>query len=111
MTTIALQHKLKTITLPAVNFRAVYLIGLTGLFLMLVFYVYSINMLTGGSYVIKNYNATFSQLQQENATLEANFAASGFMGQAQQKARQLGFEKTTQVTYIEVVGGGLARAK
>lgn len=111
MTTIALQYKLKAISLPAVNYKFVYMFAIAILFLMLGFYVYSINTLTGGSYVIKGYNKTIDQLQQENNSLEAGFAASGFMGFAQQKARELGFEKTTQVTYIEIVGGGLAQAR
>lgn len=111
MTTIALQHKLRAISLPAVNFKFVYMLAVVVLFLMLVFYVYSINTLTGGSYVIKGYNKTVDQLQQENNSLEAGFAASGFMGSAQQKARVMGFEKTTQVTYIEIMGGDLAQAR
>lgn len=111
MTTIALQHKLKSITLPVINFRAMYLIGIPALFLMLVFYIYSINALTGGSYVIKSYNKQINSLEQENNLLEAGFAASGFMGSVQDQARQLGFEKTTQVTYIEVIGNSLVRAQ
>ena len=61
MTTIALGHKslqrrVGVVTLPSINIKKVYL--LVGLLLLaaLVFYVYSINMLTGGSYAIKNYN-------------------------------------------------------
>ncbi len=111
MTTIALQHKLKSATLPAVNLRMVYLIGIPMLFLMLVFYIYSINVLTGGSYVIKNYNKQIAALQDENAALQTRFAASDFMGMVQSKAGGLGFEKTAQVTYIEVIGNALAQAK
>lgn len=111
MTTIALQHKLKSVALPAVNWRAVYLLGIPALFLMLVFYAYSINKLTGGSYAIKDYNRQISRLEAENNSLEANAAASFVMGSAETRASQLGFEKTTQVTYIEIAPAALASAK
>ncbi|HLD70712.1 MAG TPA: hypothetical protein VI937_02425 [Negativicutes bacterium] len=111
MTTIALQHKLRAITLPAVNWKAVYVLGIPALAMMLVFYAYSINKLTGGSYVIKNYHKEISQLQTENNSLEASAANSGVMGNAQARAHYLGFEKTTQVKYIEVGEGALAQAK
>lgn len=111
MTTIALQHKLKAITLPAINWQVMYLVGIPVLFLMLVFYIYSINVLTGGSYVIKSYNKQITSLQDENDVLETSVAASGLLGSAQEKARELGFEKTTQVTYIEIIGNSLAKAQ
>ena len=111
MTTIALQHKVKAITLPAVNLKAVYVLGLGGLLLMIIFYAYAVNSLTGGSYVIKSYNKEIGKLEAQNASLEASVAAAGFMGSVQAEARYLGFEKTTQVRYIEVKEGALAKAK
>lgn len=111
MTTIAIQHKLRAISLPAVNLKAIYFFGVMALFLMLVFYAYSINVLTGGSYVIKNYNKEISKLQSQNNALEAGQASNGFMGNVLSRARQLNFEKTTQVEYIEVAPASLAKAK
>lgn len=111
MTTLALQHKLKSVALPTINVKSLYLVGIPVLFLMLVFYIYSINVLTGGSYMIKGYNKQMAALQDENAALQTRFAASDFMGTVQDKTSNLGFEKTTQVTYIEVVGNSLAQAR
>ena len=116
MTTLALGYraihsKVRSVALPAINIKMVYLFGIFAVVLMLVFYVYAINTLTGGSYAIKNYHKQIDSLEQENKILEAGFAASGFMGSVEQQAHRLGFEKTTQVTYIEIMGNSLAQAR
>lgn len=111
MTTIALQHKVKAITLPTVNFKAVYAFGFISLMLMVIFYAYAVNSLIGGSYVIKSYNKEIGKLETQNASLEGSVAAAGFMGNVQTQARYLGFEKTTQVRYIEITSTALAKAK
>lgn len=117
MTTIALKHKSvqhsasRTLSLPVINVKFVYLCGVIALVVASVFYAYGINALTGGSYAIKSYNKEITRLQQENTNLEGGFAAAGFMGDMQQKALQLNFEKTTQVKYIEVGANTLAQAK
>jgi len=116
MTTLALRqrsasHLVKSLALPGINWKLVYGFGIGALLLLLVFYIYCINTLTGGSYLIKNYNKEIQALQVQNSNLEAGFALSGFMGTVQEKAKELSFEKTTQVTYIEIVGPSLAKAQ
>ncbi len=116
MTTLALNYrainnKIKSATMPKINWKLFYAVSVGSAFLMLVFYIYAINTLTGGSYVIKNYNKELVKLEQENVALQASVASSGFMGSVQERARELNFEKTTQVTYIEVIGNSLAKAQ
>ena len=78
---------------------------------MLVMYVFLVNQLTGGTYLIKNYNKEIESLSRENKILENNFAEAGFLGSVQNKTRELNFEKTTKVTYVQILDNSLAKAK
>ena len=119
MTTLALgfqtiHHKIKLISfsnINRINWRLIYIFGFLFILALLISYVFLVNELTEGTYLIKNYNKEIATLQQENADLEGGFAAAGFMKDMQQKALQLQFERTTQVKYIEVGTASLARAK
>jgi hypothetical protein len=118
MTTLAYSlSKVKTISLamPEINWKRLYIIGffamVSVLFLSLIFYVFGVNELTKGAYLIKNYQKDIALLSQENAGLETNFAEIGFLGSMQEKAKELSFEKTKEVKYIQVVSGELVRAK
>jgi hypothetical protein len=116
MTTIALTYrgihqKVKSLSLPAIHWKLVSLLGILFFVAMLVSYVFLVNQLTRGVYLIKNYNKEISALSKENRLLETHFAESGFLGKVTQQAKSLNFEKTTQVTYIQVLDSPLAQAK
>lgn len=107
MTTLALSYraihnKIKSADLPRVPWKFWYAVGLVFLLAMVVLYIYGINELTKGAYLIKSYNREISKLSDENGMLEATFAESGFLESVQQRVKALGFEKTTQVTYVEL---------
>lgn len=78
---------------------------------LLVFYVYQVNYLTGGTYLINNYNKDIRVLSEENRSLEMGFAESSFLGQVQQKTQELGFLKTTAIKYVQVSVNLLALSK
>ncbi|KKP32338.1 MAG: hypothetical protein UR22_C0013G0010 [Parcubacteria group bacterium GW2011_GWC2_32_10] len=118
MTTLAYSlSKVKTISLalPEINWKKFYIIGvlmtISLIFLSLLFYVFGVNELTKGSYLIKNYQKEITKLSAENARLETNFAEIGFLENVQEKAKDLSFEKTKEVKYIQIVGGELVSAK
>ena len=107
MTTLALRanalhHKLKSVSIPSVPWKVVYPLGMLLLAGTLVFYIYSINALTQGSYLIKNYHTQMDSLLTENKNLQTDFAQTGFLGNIQEKVNQLNFEKTTRVTYVQI---------
>ncbi|MEK7664940.1 MAG: hypothetical protein AAB361_02250 [Patescibacteria group bacterium] len=68
----------------------------------LFFYIYSINELTRGAYLIKNYEKQQNNLLQKNKNLEVDFAKSGFMGNLETKTKELSFEKTKKIKYIQI---------
>ncbi len=78
---------------------------------MLVFYVFEANELTKGTYLIKNYNKQIDNLIQENKNLETNFVQTSFLGGVQEKARELGFERTSDIKYAQIPTNSLAEAK
>jgi len=97
-----IQSKVSSVELPAVNWKAV---CFTGFFIslgLLIFYVWQINSLTSGSYLINSYEKQISKLSEENKNLQISFAESSFLGQAVAKIQALNFQKTTSVKYIQI---------
>ena len=109
MTTLALSIKrVQKIEMPIINWKAVCFVGFfTGLAL-LVFYVWQINDLTRGSYLINTYEKQISQLSDENKNLQVSFAENSFLGQALVKIQALNFQKTTSVKYIQIPDNSVA---
>lgn len=116
MTTIALTYrgihqKVKALSLPSINWKLISLVIILLFVAMLVSYVFLVNQLTKGVYLIKSYNKEISTLSKANKALETDFAESGFLGRVSQRAQSLNFEKTTQVTYVQVRDTSLAQAR
>jgi hypothetical protein len=118
MTTLALKsktahHKSKMASFSGlrINWKMVYAVGMAALLLMLAFYVFEINELTKGTYLIKSYNKQISQLSMQNKVLKANSASSDFLAGVQAKVRDMGFQKTADIQYVQVVETQLASAR
>lgn len=79
--------------------------------MMLVGYVYSINTLTAGSYALKTYQKELDTLLTQHKALDAQAATDGFLGSLQEKVMALGFQKTTDVTYVQMLNPSLAQAR
>jgi len=114
MTTITLNHRaiynrISLISLPKVSWKLFYLFGILLLSLILVFYIFSVNELTKGVYLIKNYNKEISGLLQENKILGNNFANSSFLAKTQEKAKELSFEKTKNIKYVQILENSLVQ--
>lgn len=113
MTTLTLTHKaignkIKSIPFPAINWKLFYLLGILVFVSMLVYYIFLVNELTRGTYLIKNYNKEVSALTKENGRLETNFAQTSFLGSVTQKVTQLNFVKTTKVKYVQILDNSVA---
>lgn len=115
MTTLAKtlsSAKTISIVMPTINWRRFCITGMllmaTLIFLSLVLYVYQVNELTRGNYTIKNYEKEISNLSNQNAKLETSFAEIAFLGDIEQKAKNLNFRKITDIKYIQVLPSYLA---
>lgn len=99
----SVQDKIAILSFPKINWKLIYFCG--GLFLLvtLIFYVFAINELTKGTYLIKKYNKDVDILLQENRILEANAAKTVFLEDLEFRAKSLGFERTAEVKYLQIV--------
>jgi hypothetical protein len=99
-----IQAKIDSVDIEMINWKAVCFAGFfVGLFL-LVFYVWQINDLTRGSFLMASYDKQISKLSDENKNLQVSFAESSFLGEALIKIQALNFQKTnpSSVRYIQV---------
>ena len=106
MTTIALNYrvsrsKIKSAVFSKINFKLFCLVIISFIVAMLAFYIFLVNGLTHGVYVIESYNKETRVLAKENS----------FLGKVTKKANELSFEKTTKVKYIEMANNSLANAQ
>ena len=114
MTTLALgyrtiQKKLTNAGALKVPWKGLLFLGAAVALALLVLYVAFVNQLTGGAYLIKNYNKEVNLLLQEYSALEAHFQEAGFLGGVQDNAKMLGFEKTGEITYVQILNNSLAK--
>jgi len=110
MTTTALRYSVD-IDFPKVNWKIVCFASFSVCAALLLYYVWQVNHLTQGTYMISNYEKQISQLSEEKKNLEVGFAESGFLSGVQQKIRALNFQKTASVKYIQIPANALAKAK
>lgn len=98
------QNKHSLLRFPAIklNWNLCCFVGLFMIMFLLFFYVYTINELTKGAYLIKNYEKRTDELSQKNKDLEVSFAKSGFLGNLETKTRELVFEKVKKIKYIQI---------
>src|SRR4030042_5576631 len=103
MTVIALRYsaiqkkikiKVRAIELSNINWKTVFAAMLLVCLFLAVYYVWQVRYLTGGSYMVNSYKKQVSQLLNEKRELEVSFAENSFLGQVQEKNRNLNFEKT-----------------
>ncbi len=103
-----IQTKIDSIDIPVINWKAICFAGFFVSLTLLVFYVWQINNLTRGSYIINGYEKQISALSEQNQNLEVSFAESSFMGQALTKIQGLNFQKAASVKYIQDSGDSVA---
>ena len=96
------QDKVDSIDFPAVNWKAVCLFSFFASLVLLIFYVWQINYLTTGYYLINGYEKKLSLISEENKNLQVSFAENSFLGQVSQRAHALNFQKVTSVKYIQI---------
>jgi len=106
-----LQAKIDSVDVPIINWKIVCFIGFFISLFLLVFYVWQINGLTKGSYIINGYENQISKLSDENKNLQVSFAESSFLGQALVKIQTLNFQKITSVKYIQIPASSVAVVK
>ena len=98
-----IQNKVDSIDIPMINWKSICYIGFVAWSVLLVFYVWQVNGLTRGSYLISNYENQISKLSDENKNLQISFAENSFMDEAMVKVQGLNFQKAVNVKYINIM--------
>jgi len=116
MTTLTLSyktigHKIKAAHFPVLRWKPLLWAAVLLFLVTLVAYIVLVNQLTRGAFLIKDYNKQMDKLVTENKKLETSFAESGFLGNVQQQAAELNFQKTTNVAYVQILDNSVGMAK
>jgi len=100
MTTLALAYPSIN---KKINWKVYCFVGFLMIFSLSVFYVFCINNMTSGTYLIKDYQKKINILSEENKNLEQEFAKTSFMGTIGFKTQEMSFEKVKEVKYIQIL--------
>ncbi len=106
----AIQNKVTALQAININWRFVYFMAFMCSLAMLVIYIFGINALTQGTYTIKKYNSEVKTLLAENRNLQIDANQTSYLGLTLQKAQELNFQKSTNITYVHVLQDSLAKA-
>ncbi len=110
MTTLALAYSsVKSISLPRINWKIFCAVGSVLIFFLAVYYIYSINNLMNGTYLIRNYQTKLDKILEENRNLQVAFAETSFMESIKSKTDALNFEKVKEVKYIQILETSVAK--
>ncbi|MBU2540052.1 hypothetical protein KJ786_02735 [Patescibacteria group bacterium] len=101
--------KMATIRLPKINWKALLLFGFCGVLFFSVLYVFQINEMIRGGYVIKSYQAQVDNLIQGNKNLEIRLAQISYLENIQSKAAELNFTQVKRIGYIQILDSSLAQ--
>ena len=104
----AIHRKIKIDSLAHIKLKPIFAMLLLAGVLISVLYIFQVNQLTKGSYLVKSYSRELETLGKENRVLQAEFAKAGIMEQVMEKAGGLGLERTSQVKYIKITENSFA---
>jgi low affinity Fe/Cu permease len=107
----AVQSKVAALNVFSPNWKMIYMAAFAISLVMLVVYIFGINALTEGTYSIKSYNKQIKSLMAQNSDLQIQSTQSSYLGLTEQKARELNFQKSSNITYVQVMEGSFAKAK
>jgi len=108
MTILTLAHssinkKANFFSFPKINWKTYCLCGFLISLSLAILYVFGINHMIQGSYLIKEYQRQIETLSKENKVLEADFAKTSFMGTIREKTQAMSFEKVKKVKYMQIL--------
>ena len=105
------QSKAVSIDFTEINWKIVCVLGFFMCLPLLVLYVWQIDGLNRGSYLINSYEKQISALSQENRGLQVSFAEGSFVGQSLAKMQALNFQKVVSAKYIQISDSSVVMAK
>jgi len=86
------------------NLKLCILFGIIFIIALLGLYVFQVNDVARGTYLIKQYERQLSVIAQENSGLKINFSKSNSLDNIEALAKSLDFEKAGGAKYIQILG-------
>jgi len=105
----SLSNRSFSIRLPRINWRIFLLLGFCSVLFLSVFYIFQVNTMIKSGYLMKNYQKKIDNLINENKNLEVNLAQISYLENIQKKTKELNFEKTQTIKYIQILESSLAK--
>jgi hypothetical protein len=93
------------------NWDKVCFVGFILCSLLLFFYIYQINILTSGTYLISKNKSSIGEISKENKELEVLFAENNYLEKILSRIEDSDFQKTVSIKYIQIMDNSLANAK
>jgi hypothetical protein len=108
-----IQTQIDSVETAGINWKIICFSGFFTALILLVFYVWQIQDLTRGSYLLNSYEKQISKLSDDNKNLQVSFAESGFLNQMLSESQALNFQKVAfgSVKYIQIPDNSVAIAK
>ncbi len=104
-------NRINSFSLAAIKWKVFLFFGALIIGALSIFYIFEMNSLINGTYLIKNYQKQLDGVLAENKNLEVGFAKTGFMGTIKEKTQELNFEKVKEVKYIQILDASVAKAQ
>lgn len=92
----------------ALNWNVMMRLGIVAIVFFSLLYVFQVNKLAKGYYLVNKYEKTASQLQEENRDLQVSLANNSVLDKISEKVQSMNFQPNTSVKYIYILDDSLA---
>lgn len=86
-----------------INLRVFWILSFVLITSLLVFYIFQINQIAKGTYLVKIYEEKINELLEENKTLEINSSQVNSLENLESLVKNLNFEKINKIYYIRIL--------
>jgi hypothetical protein len=91
------------------NLRIFWAISIILITFLLIFYVFQVNEMTRGSYLIKNDEKKITELSNENKNLQISLSQTNSLENLEKAVCGLGYTKVEKVKYIQILEGKVVK--
>ena len=97
-------QKIALLKFPRTSLKILWLLSILSMISLLVFYIFQINTVISGKYLVEKYKNRLIELSMENKNLEINSVHTVSLGNVLTLLESSDFEKASKVHYIQILG-------
>lgn len=95
--------EISSIRLPSFSFKFLFKLGFASIVFLSIIYVFQMNAILKGTYLINSYDKKINSLSLENEKLEIKSLNGNSLAEIEALANSYNFEKTGEVEYIKLL--------